>query len=205
MPSALRAPMSRATILSWFASGLPVPNDVVGFTPASALFTTPSISIERRVTMAYSFSSTCVLLRVMSALSASRSGVFSALMRDRAAGLIWYCSASRPATNTALPDAEMQVSNELVRIARQRDVAEPAAPAHRRAFGAVRLPHGLLVVVREQFRRQRIRDAIGALVLRQRRRLDQRPDVELHREPARIPDGLQARSAAAPARTAGCR
>ena len=28
-------------------------------------------------------------------------------------GLVWYCSASRPATNTALPLAEMQVSSEF--------------------------------------------------------------------------------------------
>ena len=37
-------------------------------------------------------------------------------MRIAPPGLIWYCSASRPATNTALPEAEMQVSSELVAL-----------------------------------------------------------------------------------------
>ncbi len=40
---------------------------------------------------------------------------------------------------------------------------------------------------------KRIRHAIRALVLRERGRLDQRTDVELHREPARIPQRLQSR------------
>src|SRR5688572_20729123 len=39
-----------------------------------------------------------------------RSAPFNALMRIAPLGLTWYCSASRPETNTALLLAEMQVS-----------------------------------------------------------------------------------------------
>ena len=193
MPSAARAPMSRATILSWLASGLPVPNDVVGFTPASALLTTPSMSIERRVTTAYSFSSTCVLLRVMMAVERIAQRRVQRVDAHRAARahLVLQRIAARDEHRVARRGnaGEQRVGG----VARHRDVAEPAAPTHRRTFGAVRLPHRLLVVVREQLGRQRIRHAIRALVLRERGRLDQRPDVELHGETARVPEGLESR------------
>ena len=133
--------------------------------------------------MAYSFSNTCVLVardqrvqRVAQRAVESGTGS-SALMPDRAgrAGLVLQRIAPRDEHGVARRgDAGEQ---RIVAVARQRDVAEPSAPADGRAFAAVRLPDRLLVVVREQFRRQRISDAVRALVLRQRGRLDQRPTL----------------------------
>ena len=46
--------------------------------------------------------------------------------------------------------------------------------------------------MREQFRRQRIRDPIGIAVLRQRGGLNQRPHVQLHGKVALVPQRLEA-------------
>ncbi len=43
-------------------------------------------------------------------------------------GAIWYCSASRPETNTALPDAEMQVSNDCSLLDSARSPSRPPHP-----------------------------------------------------------------------------
>ena len=80
----------------------------------------------------------------------------------------------------------MQVSWEFDALLDKRDVAEPPSPAVGRSLAAVRLPDGLLIVVRKQFGWQRIGHPVRALVLRQGRRLDQRPHVELDRQPAGI-------------------
>src|SRR5262249_51172517 len=90
-----------------------LPNEVAGFTFASAPFTMLSIEMERCVTFTYSFSNSCVPLRRMMAFTASRSPPLSAEILIAPPGLVWYCSASCPATNTALPLAEMQVSREF--------------------------------------------------------------------------------------------
>src|SRR5687768_13856655 len=87
--------------------------------------------MERRVTTAYSFSSTCVLLREISAFTASRNpGLlgFMALIRIAPLVLVWYCSASRPATNTALPDAEIQVSSEFGELLLAESAMSPSRP-----------------------------------------------------------------------------
>src|ERR1044071_3194904 len=67
----------------------------------------------------------------MSALTASRNPGFelsSAVMRIAPVGLVWYCSASRPATNTALPDAEMQVSSEFGELLLLASAMSPSLP-----------------------------------------------------------------------------
>ena len=51
-----------------------------------------------------------------------------------------------------LSEADIQL---VARYTRERQVAHVAAPAARGAFGALRLPDRLLVVVREQLGRQR--------------------------------------------------
>src|SRR5882762_8248202 len=90
--------------------------------------------MERRVTTAYSFSSTCVLLCVTSAASASRTlsspygDACRALTLMAPSVLIWYCSALRPETNTALPAAEMQVSRALPLLDMARSPSRPPHP-----------------------------------------------------------------------------
>ena len=80
----------------------------------------------------------------------------------------------------------MQVS-----VADGRDqIADPPAPAGRRALRMGRLEEALLVVVAEQFGRQA--DGLGQ-ILRLGRRLHQRADIEQHRHLALIEQRKQRR------------
>src|SRR6185503_1508704 len=64
----------------------------------------------------------------MSAVTASRSGPLSALILIAPFGLIWYCRASWPATNTALPLAEIQVSSEFGVLLAFASAMSPSLP-----------------------------------------------------------------------------
>src|SRR5438876_6450804 len=77
-----------------------------------------------------------------------------------------------------------------VRVLAGKQVADSAAPTELRALPErrLRLPHGLLVVVREELGRQRHRTAV---VLRNGRRHYERPDVGDDCELALVPAGLE--------------
>jgi hypothetical protein len=69
-------------------------------------------------------------------------------------------------------------------VARSHQVAELATPAGTNAFGQTRLPHGLLVIVREQIGRQLF---AARLILCLRHRFDQGTDIGNHRQtPCRV-------------------
>ena len=129
----------------------------------------------------------------MMALSALRSGVFSALIRTAPPGLTWYCSASRPATNTALPEAEIQVSSELVALL---DIAmspsrppqptvEPSVPfdCHTDCWSLCENSLGGSGFA-TRFVLWYCASVVGWI---------SGPDVELHGEPARVPQRFQSR------------
>src|SRR5690606_14328803 len=108
--------------------------EVSSVTLSSAPLTMPSIAIERRASRASSFSNTCPLGRVTSCSSAAlTAGVAHGTVltpRNGIApeGLTWYCSASRPETNTALPEAEMQVSSDCSLLDNARSPSRPPQP-----------------------------------------------------------------------------
>ena len=77
-------------------------------------------------------------------------------------------------------------AEEPIAIVGQRHIADLAAPAGGCALGRRRLPDRLLIVMRKQFRRQRILHPIRAVVLLTRQWHHQWPDIELHRRLARV-------------------
>ena len=87
--------------------------------------------------------------------------------------------------------ADVDAGEQRGAVGRQRQVADVAAPADGGAFRRRRLPDRLLVVVREQFGRQRIGFAVCAAVLGLGQRHHQRADIELHRGLARIEQAAQ--------------
>ena len=119
LPRLVRAPIRRATILSWLASELLLGKVVDSVTPASPLVIWLSAVTARVVTRLYSFSSVCVRGCWMSDVSALCTAddpytrFFTPLMATAPLVLTWYCRAESPDRNTALPVTEMQVNSEL--------------------------------------------------------------------------------------------
>ena len=75
LPNAVRAPIRRATILSWSASELLVGKAVASVTPASPEVMEASAPTARAVTRLYSFSSVWPLVCWISEVSAARTAV----------------------------------------------------------------------------------------------------------------------------------
>src|SRR5450830_702743 len=101
-PRVDRAAMSRATILSWSPSLLPVGNGVARLTLLRAELIWVLAEMERALTRAYSFSNRLTRVAVMSWFNAllqaaepNRGDCKPATGTDPV-GVIWYCTAVLP-------------------------------------------------------------------------------------------------------------
>ena len=118
-----------------------------------------------------------------------KEGVFDAIDSKRSAGRHLICQGRLTGKEHRVTRGR-NTGEQRIGIARHRKVAHASAPAVGCTFGLGRLPGRLLVIVRKQLGRTRVRGLVRTVILRQGQRRNERPDIQQRRHFPLIEQGL---------------